>query len=127
MEEALNQKQDSIKATGMLKGNGNGDIGMAEAGTDYQAPLVAGTDYQTPSKSLLVTLPASSWDSSTQKVTVQASGVTTSNNVFVSPAEESYTGYTEAQVRCCKQESGKLQFACASIPESNLSVNVFII
>lgn len=127
VEEALNQKQDSIKATGMLKGNGNGDVGMAEAGIDYQEPLVAGTDYQTPSKSLLVTLPASSWDSSTQKITVQASGVTTSNNVFVSPAEESYTGYTEAQVRCCKQESGKLQFACASIPESNLSVNVFII
>ena len=33
--------------TGLLKGNGS-SVGVATAGTDYQAPLTAGTDYATP-------------------------------------------------------------------------------
>lgn len=41
-------KQDKITASGLLKGNGNGGVSAAVAGTDYQAPLTAGADYQTP-------------------------------------------------------------------------------
>ena len=40
--------QTKITASGILKGDGNGDVTAAVAGTDYQAPLTAGTDYQTP-------------------------------------------------------------------------------
>ena len=40
--------QDSITASGILKGDGNGGVSAAVAGTDYQTPLTAGTDYQTP-------------------------------------------------------------------------------
>lgn len=40
--------QDEITASGILKGDGQGGVSAATAGTDYQAPLTAGTDYQTP-------------------------------------------------------------------------------
>lgn len=40
-------KQAKITATGILKGTGSA-VEEAQAGVDYQAPLVAGTDYQTP-------------------------------------------------------------------------------
>ena len=45
---ALEGKQDAVSASGILKGDGDGGITAATAGTDYQAPLTAGTDYQTP-------------------------------------------------------------------------------
>lgn len=34
-------KQDKITASGLLKGDGNGSVSAAAAGTDYQAPLPA--------------------------------------------------------------------------------------
>ena len=48
ISEWLEEKQDKINATGLLKRYANGSIAAAQAGTDYQAPLTAGTDYQTP-------------------------------------------------------------------------------
>lgn len=41
-------RQAKITASGLLKGDGNGGVSAAVAGTDYQTPLVAGTDYATP-------------------------------------------------------------------------------
>ena len=46
--QSLAGKQDNITASGILKGDGDGGVTAATAGTDYQTPLVAGTDYQTP-------------------------------------------------------------------------------
>lgn len=43
--QTLPKKQDKITASGLLKGDGAGNISAAVAGTDYQAPLTAGTDY----------------------------------------------------------------------------------
>lgn len=40
--------QNKITVTGLLKGDGDGGITAAQAGTDYQAPLTANVDYQTP-------------------------------------------------------------------------------
>ena len=42
--------QDEITASGILKGDGQGGVTAAVAGTDYQAPLTAGTDYATPAQ-----------------------------------------------------------------------------
>lgn len=42
--------QPTITASGILKGDGQGGVGAAVAGTDYQAPLTAGTDYATPTQ-----------------------------------------------------------------------------
>ena len=41
-------RQAKITASGLLKGDGNGGVSAAVAGTDYQTPLTAGTDYATP-------------------------------------------------------------------------------
>ena len=41
-------RQAKITASGLLKGDGNGGVTAAVAGTDYQAPLTAGTDYVAP-------------------------------------------------------------------------------
>ena len=41
-------RQAKITASGLLKGDGNGGVSAATAGTDYQAPLTAGTDYVAP-------------------------------------------------------------------------------
>lgn len=46
----LDDKQASITASGILKGDGQGGVTAATAGTDYQAPLTAGTDYATPTQ-----------------------------------------------------------------------------
>lgn len=46
----LSGKQDTITASGILKGDGQGGVSAATAGTDYQAPLTAGTDYATPAQ-----------------------------------------------------------------------------
>lgn len=48
VEAALAQKQEQITASGLLKGTGDGGVANAEAGVDYQAPLLAGVDYQEP-------------------------------------------------------------------------------
>ena len=46
----LDGKQAEITASGILKGDGQGGVSAAVAGTDYQAPLTAGTDYATPAQ-----------------------------------------------------------------------------
>lgn len=46
----LSGKQDTITASGILKGDGAGGVSAATPGTDYQAPLTAGTDYATPAQ-----------------------------------------------------------------------------
>ena len=46
--QSLSGYQTKITASGILKGDGNGSVSAAVAGTDYQAPLTAGTDYQVP-------------------------------------------------------------------------------
>lgn len=47
LPQALAAKQPKISVTGLLKGTADG-VASAQAGVDYQAPLVAGVNYQTP-------------------------------------------------------------------------------
>ena len=51
-------RQPKITASGLLKGDGNGGVSAAQAGTDYQTPLTAGTDYATPA-SVAACIPSS--------------------------------------------------------------------
>jgi hypothetical protein len=74
---------------------------------------------------ITVTLSASGWSSLIQTVT--ASGVTSSNDVIVSPNASSHVAYCENGVYCSAQSSGKLTFTCNEKPSVNLSVNVMIL
>lgn len=70
-------KQDKITVSGILKGDGEGGISAAVAGTDYQAPLTAGTDYQTPlDEKALQWYGVCSTSASTQAKTVSITGIT---------------------------------------------------
>ena len=74
------------------------------------------------SKSFTVTLTAGGWNNNSQ--TVNATGVTASNTVIVSPAAASFVVYGEAQIRCTAQAANSLTFMCEGAPEEAVTVNV---
>ena len=75
--------------------------------------------------STMPTLLAASWNSNTQ--TVNVTGVTASNIVFVSPAPASASDYAAAGIVCTAQASGTLTFTCATVPSNDITVNVVIL
>ena len=71
------------------------------------------------------TLSSSRWSSNAQTVTVD--GVTSTNNIVVSPAPESMQEYMDCAVYCSAQAANKLTFNCTSVPSANITVNVLIV
>ena len=85
------------------------------------------TFYQQKMTVTTATLATSSWSGSgpyTKSVSV--TGVTATNNVFVSPAPASFTHYGECGIYCSAQGSGTLTFTATTVPTSSLTVNVAI-
>ncbi len=80
--------------------------------------LAAGATYNSATVSLAV----ASWSGNAQ--TVSADGVTASNLVIVAPSPDSYSAYSEANVRCTAQDAGKLTFVCDDVPSVALTVNI---
>lgn len=77
------------------------------------------------STALSLTLASANW--SNNSITVTATGVTSSNNVIVSPAPASQSAYTSAGVMCTAQATDSLTFTCTTTPSSDLTVTVLII
>lgn len=99
---------------GLLKGNGS-TVQAAQAGTDYA----------TPSQGITVTLPAAGWSDNMQTVSVQ--GATATNVKVVSPAYASVDEYAACGVKAAAEGEGTITFACTTVPENDLSVNVVIL
>ena len=59
--------------------------------------------------------------------TVNCTGVTTTNNVIISPDPSSFDVYTTAGVYCSAQGNGILTFTSSKTPIANMTVNVLII
>lgn len=114
---AISGKQAKITVSGLLKGNGSGDVSAAVAGTDYQSPV----------KSATVTLSANAWSSNSQ--TINLANVATNSLVTVAPVPtaQNRTAYLEAGVYCSAQGAGTLTFVCEDVPSVNLNVNIQII
>lgn len=74
--------------------------------------------------SITVTLTTAGWSSNLQTVT--ATGVTSSNNVIVSPAPTSADEYVGCNVMCTAQAANSLTFSCDFVPSAALTVNVLI-
>lgn len=108
------RKQGKITANGLLKGDANGNVSNAVAGTDYQLPF----------STVTITLAVASWSSNAQTVTV--SGMTTSKNIFPSPAPASHDAYNSAGVRLTAQGTNTLTFGCTTTPTVALTVNLAI-
>ena len=85
-------------------------------GAAASAPVVPST---------MPTLAVADWSSNTQ--TVNVTGVTASNIVFVSPAPASAADYAAAGIVCTAQGSGTLTFTCTTVPSNAITVNVVIL
>lgn len=70
-------------------------------------------------------LTVADWSSNTQ--TVNVTGVTASNIVFVSPAPASAADYAAAGIVCTAQGAGTLTFTCTTVPSNAITVNVVIL
>ena len=118
---AIADKQAKIAASGMLKGDGNGGVSAALAGTDYQAPLVAGTDYATPAqiapppKTTLLSIATTDWSS--QSCTKAVTGMTTTAVVWIEYSDTT-TVFT------CVQSTDALTFTCDAVPSAAVTVKV---
>ncbi len=82
-------------------------------------------DYQTKHKKNTVSLALADWNSNLQQ-TVNASNVTATNTIIVSPTPSTYEAYCAAGVRAITQSAGKLTFKCDGIPESDVTANVVV-
>lgn len=107
-----NEKQDK------LMGAEGQYVGFNSAGeaVSVSAPIPA---YRT------VTLPASSWSSNIQTVTVQ--GVLADESAQLiqpMPAIASQSAYYAAGILCTGQAANSLTFTCATVPTENLTVYV---
>ena len=71
-------RQAKITASGILKGDGNGGVSAATAGTDYQTPLTAGTDYVAPS-ALSGYIPSSEKGANSGVATLDSNGKVTAS------------------------------------------------
>lgn len=92
---------------------------------------VATRSWTTPASAPVVpetmpTLAVADWSSSNTQ-TVNVTGVTASNIVFVSPAPASASDYASAGIVCTAQGSGTLTFECTTTPTNAITVNVVIL
>lgn len=86
------------------------------------APQIAAK--QDAAVTLSVILTAAGWSGGTQTVT--ATGVTSSNLVFVAPRPLNQLAYSEAQIVCTAQGTNSLTFTCQNTPVGNITVYVVI-
>lgn len=107
-------KQDNITVSGMLKGTGTSVV-----------VATAGTDYALPANSVTVTLTAAGWVDNTQ--TVSVSGATDTNIKVISPAPASIDEYASCGVKAAAEGAGTITFACTTVPENDLIINVAIL
>lgn len=105
--------------TGLLKGNGT-NVQLAEAGTDYQAPIVETT----------ATLVAADWVVGNYSITqaVSVDGVRRNNKVIISPNINSMEEYLRTGIYCAKQSYNALTFqsTVTTPPTNDLTINVLI-
>ena len=105
--------------TGLLKGNGT-NVQLAEAGTDYQAPIVETT----------ATLVATDWVVGDYSITqaVSVDGVRLNNKVIISPNINSMEEYLRTGIYCAKQTYNALTFqsTVTTPPTNDLIINVLI-
>lgn len=86
--------QETITATGVLKGNGNGSVVAATAGTDYLAPVTATTDAGATATQLIKSVT----QSTDGKITVTKSTYTINTSV---PANAVFTDTKDAANLTC--------------------------
>ena len=116
---AVANKQNKIATQGLLKGLGDGSVTGATSGVDYASPALPRT----------VTLGVAAWtgaEASFQQ-TVSVEGATATNIKVISPAPASVDEYASCGVKAAAEGAGTITFACITVPENALTVNVVIL
>lgn len=113
--KATNQytRWDNVYTAKINAGNGSADIII---------PTTGGTMAVVNTPSTMPTLAVADWSNNTQ--TVNVTGVTATNTVFVSPAPASAADYASAGIVCTAQGAGTLTFTCTTTPTNAITVNV---
>ena len=116
---AVANKQNKITAQGLLKGLGDGSVAAAEAGVDYATPAAAKT----------ASLAVAAWTGAEApfQQTVFVEGATATNIKVISPAPASVDEYASCGVKAAAEGAGTITFACITVPENALTVNVVIL
>ena len=109
--------------SGILKGDGAGNVSAATAGTDYATPPTA----------LSLTLASGSWSSATPPTqTLTATGVTSSNHIVVGIASTitsaQYDAAAAAKLVCTAQGTNSITMtAFGDKPTENIPISVVIL
>lgn len=116
---AVANKQNKITAQGLLKGLGDGSVATATAGTDYA----------NPAQGVTVTLDVVAWTGTEApfQQTVSVEGATATNIKIISPAPASVDEYAACGVKAAAEGTGTITFACTTVPENALTVNVVLL
>ena len=116
---AVANKQNKITATGLLKGLGDGSV----------AGATPGMDYANPAQGVTVTLDVAAWTGAEApfQQTVSIEGATETNVKVISPAPASIDEYASCGVKATTEGAGTITFACTTVPENALTVNVVIL
>ena len=85
-----------------------------------------GTGKADKSVAVSVTISVSDWGGTTS-CTKTVSGVTSSNNIFVTYDPSSYEEYTSCLIRATAQGSGTVTFTCEDIPSTSVTALVLIL
>ena len=140
--------------SGILKGDGAGNVSAATAGTDYATPAQVNAKYTKPSggipdsdiasaatwnakatspTALSLTLAAGSWSSATPPTqTLAATGVTSSNHIVVGIASTitsaQYDAASNAKLVCTAQATNSITVtAFGDKPTENIPISVVIL
>ena len=145
-KEKLNSAQPLITATGLLEGDGTGNIIAAdtEVATLVDVPngIVKGdgstlsaatpeTDYASPIFSRKVTLTVTGWYSSTKQQTVACAGILadiTKQELHPNPVDTSYdSAWNTCGIQAVAQGANSVTFQCSEIPTTAVEVFVTVI
>lgn len=91
-----------------------------DGSSDITLDAIGGT-----SKAKTGTLAVASWSSNSQSLTVE--GITTSNNIIVSPTMASATNWNLFGVSCSAQATNSLTFTCKTTPTVAIDIQVIIL
>ena len=116
---AVANKQNKITPQGLLKGLGDGSVTGATPGTDYA----------NPAQGVTATLDVAAWTGAEApfQQTVSVEGATATNIKVISPAPASVDEYASCGVKATTEGAGTITFACTTVPENALTVNVVIL